>query len=128
MRMMIVEGVCCGMLSGRSSKVMIGVFLLILLGAMAYLNSFTAKTDVISTSQVSVPLDESDEAIASGNDVIHQVEPDELESKLVDTEIIDGYLVETYREYEIYKDEDGNVTKIAPTSNYNYLKYKVKLQ
>ncbi|EFV74610.1 hypothetical protein HMPREF1013_05162 [Bacillus sp. 2_A_57_CT2] len=37
---------------------------------------------------------------------------------------VDGYIVETYREYEIYKDEEGNIIKQVPTSNFNYLKYK----
>lgn len=36
---------------------------------------------------------------------------------------IDGYIVETYREYEIYKDDQGQVFKKVPTSNYDYLRY-----
>ncbi|MFC3885685.1 hypothetical protein ACFOU2_20295 [Bacillus songklensis] len=48
----------------------------------------------------------------------------ELEEKLVDKEEVDGYVVETYREYEIYKDQKGNIKKVIPTSNYNYLRYK----
>jgi hypothetical protein len=39
-------------------------------------------------------------------------------------EEVDGYIVETYREYEIYKDQDGNIIKQVPTSNFNYLRYK----
>jgi hypothetical protein len=39
-------------------------------------------------------------------------------------EEVDGYIVETHREYEIYKDQDGNIIKEVPTSNYNYIKYK----
>ena len=31
----------------------------------------------------------------------------DMEEKLVRKEKIDGYIVETYREYEVYKDEDG---------------------
>ena len=37
---------------------------------------------------------------------------------------VDGYIVETYREYEIYKDKDVNILNQVPTSNFNYLKYK----
>ncbi|PKR86829.1 hypothetical protein [Heyndrickxia camelliae] len=47
-----------------------------------------------------------------------------LEEKLVGTEEIEGYTVETYQEFEIYKDKDGNIKKVVPTSNFNYLKYK----
>lgn len=36
---------------------------------------------------------------------------------------VDGYVVETYREYEMYKDKNGNVVKKVPTSNYDYLRY-----
>lgn len=32
-------------------------------------------------------------------------------------------IIETYREYEIYEDENGIVVKRVPTSNYNYLSY-----
>lgn len=48
----------------------------------------------------------------------------ELQERLVYEENVDGYVVETYREYEIYKDEAGNVTKTIPTSNYHYIRYK----
>jgi hypothetical protein len=39
-------------------------------------------------------------------------------------EEVDGYIVETFREYEVYKDKDGNILKQVPTSNYDYIKYK----
>ncbi|MED4403783.1 hypothetical protein ABET41_03710 [Metabacillus fastidiosus] len=47
-----------------------------------------------------------------------------LEKKLVGSTYIDGYEVEVYREYEVYKDEDGEIIESIPTSNYNYLRYK----
>jgi hypothetical protein len=37
---------------------------------------------------------------------------------------VDGYIIETYREYEIYTDENGSIIKQIPTSNFEYLKYK----
>jgi len=46
---------------------------------------------------------------------IHQKDKDEE---------VDGYIVETYREYEIYKDQYGNIIKQVPTSNFDYIKYK----
>lgn len=35
-----------------------------------------------------------------------------------------NYIIEVYREYEIYKDENGNIIERIPTSNYNYLRYE----
>ena len=32
---------------------------------------------------------------------------------------IDDYIVETYQEYEIYKDENGQVIKKVPTSHFD---------
>lgn len=48
----------------------------------------------------------------------------ELEMVFEGTKIVEGAKVETYREYEIYKDENGHVVKEIPTSNYNYLRYE----
>jgi hypothetical protein len=36
----------------------------------------------------------------------------------------DGNIVEIYREFEIYRDAEGNVVKEVPTSNFEYIKYK----
>ncbi|MBS4172266.1 hypothetical protein [Bacillus sp. FJAT-49736] len=47
-----------------------------------------------------------------------------LEERLVNTEEIDGYTVETYQEFEVYKEDDGTIQKVVPTSNFNYLRYK----
>ncbi|RFU60841.1 hypothetical protein [Bacillus sp. V59.32b] len=49
----------------------------------------------------------------------------QLDQRLVDREEVDGYLVETYREYELYEDQAGNVKKVIPTSNYDYIRYKL---
>lgn len=46
-----------------------------------------------------------------------------LELKLEKSELVDGYIVETYREFEIYSNEDGEVIKSVPTDHYEYLKY-----
>jgi len=46
-----------------------------------------------------------------------------LEMMLEDKTKVDGYIVETYREYEIYKNENGEVIKKVPTSNYDYIRY-----
>ena len=46
-----------------------------------------------------------------------------LEMILEEVSEIDGYVVETYREYEIYKNENGQVASKVPTSNYDYIRY-----
>ncbi|KAB7709141.1 hypothetical protein F9802_03265 [Bacillus aerolatus] len=48
----------------------------------------------------------------------------ELEEKIVGIEEADGYIIETYREYEVYKDKQGNVKEKVPTSNYSYIRYQ----
>ena len=47
-----------------------------------------------------------------------------LEMVLESKSEVDDDIVETYQEYEIYKDENGQVIKKVPTSNYEYLRYK----
>ena len=47
-----------------------------------------------------------------------------LEMVLENRTEVDDDIVETYREYEIYKDDKGEVVKKVPTSNYDYLRYK----
>lgn len=47
----------------------------------------------------------------------------ELKKILVDTEIIDGSIVEKYQEFEIYKNKNGEVIKSVPTAYYDYIKY-----
>ncbi|PLR97544.1 hypothetical protein [Bacillus sp. T33-2] len=47
-----------------------------------------------------------------------------LEWKLEKEEESDDYIVQTYREYEVYKDSDGEIIKSTPTSNFEFLRYK----
>jgi hypothetical protein len=48
----------------------------------------------------------------------------ELEYQLEKQENVAGYIVETYREYEIYSDEYGNIIKKVPTSHLDFIRYK----
>jgi hypothetical protein len=50
--------------------------------------------------------------------------PANLKYILEEKNEVDGYIIETYREYEIYIDENGSVIKQIPTSNFEYIKYK----
>ena len=56
-------------------------------------------------------------------DLIDQQIPS-LEMVLVSKKEVSGYIIETYREYESYKDKSGEIIKDVPTSNYDYLRYK----
>ncbi|WP_085992677.1 hypothetical protein [Oceanobacillus senegalensis] len=59
-------------------------------------------------------------------DGINEIVPtySSLEYVLVSTRVEDGYMIEKYREYEIYEDENGVVVKREPTSNYEFIRYK----
>jgi hypothetical protein len=48
----------------------------------------------------------------------------ELAYLLEKQEDVDGYVVETYREYEIYHDENGVEIKKVPTSHLDFIRYK----
>ncbi|GLY10916.1 hypothetical protein ACP2W0_09715 [Pseudobacillus badius] len=63
-------------------------------------------------------------AEAKGADKQWQPKSFKLEEQLVNREEIGHYIVETYREYEVYTDGQGNVKESVPTSNYNYIRYR----
>ncbi|QNG60444.1 hypothetical protein [Bacillus sp. UMB0893] len=107
------------MLSTTSSKIFTLFFLVILIGAMAYIDSFQARNIETST----FPMIAEDETETSAEE---QVIVTMYENKKISSEVIDGYSVETYQEFEVLKDADGNTVEVNPTSNYSYLKYKVK--
>lgn len=46
------------------------------------------------------------------------------EFMLEDMKQVDGYIVETYREYEVHEDAEGDVIIRIPTENYQYLRYQ----
>lgn len=47
----------------------------------------------------------------------------EVKEQLEKTDKEDGYIIETYREYEIYKDAHGKIIKTVPTDKEDTLKY-----
>ncbi|MGP7819007.1 hypothetical protein [Niallia sp. 01092] len=49
----------------------------------------------------------------------------ELEYKLDSTVKENGYIIETHREYEIYKDRNGELVKTVATPNTQTLQYKI---
>lgn len=75
------------------------------------------ETEPVSIEEeANVTVDEESEEVTAQNYSLDMV--------LEETTEIDGYIVETYREYEVYKDDKGEVIKKVPTSNYDYLRYE----
>ena len=43
---------------------------------------------------------------------------------ILDGKTVDGdYVIEEFREYEVYRDGEGRIIKSIPTSNFDYLRY-----
>ncbi|MFL6559555.1 MAG: hypothetical protein ACJ8MO_26005, partial [Bacillus sp. (in: firmicutes)] len=92
-------------------------FVVILLGFSAYLDSpysFLNKDYAYSNDQ---PVTAISAAVEPTTNV------PETKERLVKREKEDGYIIETYEEYEIYKDKDGHVVKSEPTGQTDTLKY-----
>ncbi|KKI90779.1 hypothetical protein WQ54_18695 [Bacillus sp. SA1-12] len=85
--------------------------------------SFAEKEEAITSTPL--PVEETASAAASNEDSDKQSPKiPTLETRLVDRTEEDGYIIEVYREYEIYKDEKGNIIDTVATDNYQYLRYK----
>ncbi|WP_342431473.1 hypothetical protein [Neobacillus sp. FSL H8-0543] len=65
----------------------------------------------------------SEQAVAQPVDVEQPLKLPVLEQRLDNVERIDGYIVETYQEYEVFYDKDGKVIKRNPTSKMETVKY-----
>lgn len=92
--------------------------LLLMLAVVAYLESPYS----ILNKNYAYSADEP--VIAQPMDQNVSAEHPEIKEKLVKREKEeDGYIMETYREYEVYKDNAGNVVKTVPTDKEDTLKY-----
>ncbi|WP_174731818.1 hypothetical protein [Mesobacillus harenae] len=94
-------------------------FLILLLGFTAYLESpysFIHSDYALFSSVPTASVPEYQMPSSNGP---------ELEWIKEKEEIVNGYMVETYREFEISKDASGMITKKEPTNNYDYIRYKV---
>jgi len=92
-------------------------FLLVTLGLAAYLDSpysFLNKNYAYTADQP---------VIAQPVEVEQSSDVPELEEKLMKTERVNDYIVETYEEYEVYKDKEGNVIKSEPTGKTDSIRY-----
>lgn len=68
---------------------------------------------------------ETNVRIGTTEDILETIIPEfeYVHEKNKDKEV-DGYIIETHREYEILRDEDGKILKQVPTSNFEYIRYK----
>jgi hypothetical protein len=101
------------------------LFIIATIAIIGYFDSaqFVEKEDAITSFPV--PTEETASANASSDqDSQEPYQHPFLETKLVDVTEDDGYVVEVYREYEVYKDKEGNIIERKPTENYQYLRYK----
>ncbi|MFJ7726270.1 hypothetical protein ACIQXV_08910 [Neobacillus sp. NPDC097160] len=92
-------------------------FLLVFLGFAAYLDSPYSFLNNKYAYTADQPVMAQSVEVEPSSDV------PELEEKLEKTERVDGYIVETYEEYEVYKDKDGNVIKSEPTGKTDSIRY-----
>jgi hypothetical protein len=93
------------------------IFLFFLVALAAYLDSpysFINKGYSYMTSE---------QAVAQPVDVEPPTEMPVLEQKLENVKKVGSYMVETYQEYEVYYDKEGNVVKTEPTSKTETVRY-----
>lgn len=99
-------------------KTFINAFLLLLVVAfMAYLESpysFINKNYAYSTDE---PVITQPVTARPSEDTPETIEKLEKRKKE------DGYIVETYQEYEVYRDKNGKITKEVPTGEEDTLRY-----
>ncbi|MDQ0200060.1 hypothetical protein [Neobacillus ginsengisoli] len=103
----------------KSKNVIMGLFLLLIIALVAYLDSPFS----IINKDYSYTADVSEPAVAQPIDESPPTDVPVLEEKLEKREKVDGYIVETYEEYEVYKDKNGKVIKSEPTSKTDILRY-----
>ncbi|WP_226670081.1 hypothetical protein [Metabacillus litoralis] len=103
-------------------KIHLPFFLVAVILVIGYLDSplFSQKEDFVTS--LPLPVEESTSANAQENKQVESFL--ELESKFVELREEDGYTVEVYQEFEVYKDKEGNLVESIPTTNYHYLRYK----
>ncbi|RFU70058.1 hypothetical protein D0469_07685 [Peribacillus saganii] len=86
--------------------------LILLMGSVAYLETEFFNFDEKVSRPVSSDF-KTDEELPS------------LENILDDSREANGYLVETYQEYEVYRNKNGIITKTVPTGNFSSIRYKI---
>jgi hypothetical protein len=112
-------------------KIIVSIGLLACLGITFYYDTSTAFLSSEFRSSILYSPNEVEAIAITEQDVETDAEVDPTDSIIPSLEYIfesqeevDGYMIETYREYEIYRDENGDMIKKVPTSHFDFLKYK----
>nr|WP_263326721.1 hypothetical protein [Neobacillus sp. Marseille-Q6967] len=93
------------------------IILLFLVGLVAYLDSPYSFVHNDFSYMTSEPVMSQPVEVEPSSDI------PVLEQKLESVKKSDGYIIETYQEYEVYYDDEGNVIKSVPTSKTETVKY-----
>lgn len=101
-------------------KGLAGIIVLLLLTFAAYLETPTAS---INKNYVYFYGDTGESTEVNAEE--KTLGAPELEYKLDSTAKENGYTIETYREYELYKDHNGELVKTVATPNTQTLKYEI---
>ncbi|MFG6117650.1 hypothetical protein [Thalassobacillus sp. B23F22_16] len=70
------------------------------------------------------PVMQDDSAKETSGQVVQHTPYSELTYVLEERKEVHGHIVETYREYELYNDKNGNIRKRVPTENVQYMTFK----
>lgn len=66
---------------------------------------------------------QEDESVDADTQPTERSASSSFEFMLEDMNERNGKIIETYREYEVHKDTEGNIISRIPTDNYQYLQY-----
>ncbi|RLL47761.1 hypothetical protein D8M04_00305 [Oceanobacillus piezotolerans] len=101
------------------------ILIMILISVFAVVAFFDDFNEPIR-SGVPIVSEENEESNQEVNASVHSEErTHSLEYRLEEKNIVDGYVIETYREYETYRDKEGKIIESLPTSKYDYLRYHI---
>ena len=85
--------------------------------------SEAVSSDSETADNESVTTEEEEDQEANAEESEEALDDYTLEMILEKTTVEGDYVIEEYREYEVYKDENGEIIKSVPTSHFDYLRY-----
>ncbi|WP_339227112.1 hypothetical protein NSQ77_16385 [Oceanobacillus sp. FSL K6-2867] len=107
-------------------KILCFIGIIAVLGFTAYLE-FPEDSYLGFRSSFTNETNEESEEVSAEVEEVDQFESySSIEYEKEGTKIADGYRVESYRQYNITEDDEGNIVKKVPTDIYNYLRYKIE--
>ena len=99
----------------KTKTSLLGLILVLALGA--YLESPFSFLNIKYSYTADQPVMAMPAQVEKPTDIPETVE------KLKKTKKVDGYIFETYEEYEVFKDKNGKITKKIPTGKIDTLQY-----